>query len=297
MKSRCLTALAVVLLVPGCGHSSHSTVVPVAPSQSATGSVHPPGWGVEGPPAALLTLAPSSTATMYDTVTVSTVPHDPFALAGYTGGWWPTFGALTRTWPRAHTVSIAISARERADCLDVEPGDATAGDVPGWVRAEKRAGHPRPCVYSDWSEYVGQIRPVLERAGIHRSQVWEWDAHYTFTPHIDPGFDGTQWTDRAFGRNLDASLVLRSFLSIAHPPLNPTPKPKPRPIPKRKPSSRRGVEHAHLKALDIERAKIRRHLLNAGCRVKHPRPACTPLRKRGAAVNREIRVLKARGVK
>jgi hypothetical protein len=59
----------------------------------------------------------------------------------------------------------------------------------------------------------------------------------------------------------------------------------------------RSAEHRHLKALDIERHHIRQYLLNAGCRVKHPRPACRPLRKRGAAVNREIRVLKSRGVK
>lgn len=59
----------------------------------------------------------------------------------------------------------------------------------------------------------------------------------------------------------------------------------------------RRAEHRHLKALYVERHKIRVHLLNAGCRVKSPRSACHPLFVRGRDVNREIRVFKARGVK
>jgi lysozyme len=58
----------------------------------------------------------------------------------------------------------------------------------------------------------------------------------------------------------------------------------------------RVAEHHHLKALYVERTKIRRHLLHAGCRVKHPRSACRPLFKHGAVVNHEIRVLHARHI-
>jgi hypothetical protein len=60
------------------------------------------------------------------------------------------------------------------------------------------------------------------------------------------------------------------------------------------PAHRRRREHAHLKALDRELPKIRRHLLNSGCRVARPRRACQPLFRRGAAVKREIAVLHAR---
>lgn len=60
--------------------------------------------------------------------------------------------------------------------------------------------------------------------------------------------------------------------------------------------TRRVREARHLHALYAERVRIRRHLLNSGCRVKHPRRACTPLFRRGAAVNHEIAVLRARGV-
>lgn len=56
-------------------------------------------------------------------------------------------------------------------------------------------------------------------------------------------------------------------------------------------------ETQHLHSLYRERVKIRRHLLNSRCRVTHPRRACRPLFQRGDAVNREIRVLRARGIR
>lgn len=222
MKSRCLAALTAVTLIAGCGHNT---------TQSATGSVHPAGWGKPAPATALLGARPVPTAAMFDSIDVGTIPRGPFALAGYTAGRWPTFVPMRHRWPRAHTVSIAISARYHADCLDVEPGDATPNEVAVWVHADIRAGWRKPCVYSSWWEFHGQVNPALARAHISRSQVWEWDASYTYTPHIDAGFDATQWTDKAYGRNLDESLVTRAFLSIAHPALVP-PKPRPKPDPR-----------------------------------------------------------------
>ncbi len=216
--------LAGLIGVAGCGGG--------AEKQSAGGSKHPPGWGTIHAPLSQQRLAPppGTVATMYDTITLGTVPRDPFALAGYTSGFWPTFLPLRHAYPNAHTVSIAISVRHNADCLDVEPGDASPAQAPAWVRSEKAAGWPKPCLYSSYYEFVNEVRPALSRAGISRAQVWEWDADYTYRSHIDVGFDGTQWTDVAFGRNLDASLVTRAFLAIAHPPLTaPQPPPKPRP--------------------------------------------------------------------
>jgi hypothetical protein len=294
MRRRLSLVLLPLAIFAGCGHSS--------PPQSAGGSVHPPGWGAPAPLSQrvpLFKLTAGTTATMYDTVSVSTVPHRPFAAAGYTAGNWPTFLPLRRAFPSAHVISIAIASRYYADCLDVEAGDAPASAVPGWVRSEMRAGWRKPCVYSDWWHFTHEVFPVLERAGIHRWQVWKWDADYTYRPHIDRGFDGTQYSNRCLGRNLDCSVVTRSFLAIAHPPLRPAPKPKPKPKPKPrpKPNPHREAERRHLRALEAEVVKIRRHLLNSGCRVKHPRPACKPLFVRGREVKREIRRLRGRGVR
>lgn len=164
----------------------------------------------------------SDTVAMFDSVDVATVPADAPAVAGYTAGRWPTYGSLVAKFPKAAHISIAIGARYHADCLDVEPGDAVPSEVPAWVRADIAAGFHKPCVYSSTSEFASQIRPLLAAAGISRSQVWEWAAHYTYVPHIEPGFDATQWTDRALGRNLDESMVTRAFYSYFAPNAVPT---------------------------------------------------------------------------
>ena len=290
MKSRCLAAFAAVMLIAGCGQT-HT-------SQSATGSVAPSGWGKPAPVSApLLLVRPVATAVMFDTIDVGTVPAHPFALAGYTAGHWPTFRPLRYRWPLAHTVSIAISARDHADCLDVEPGDATPSEVAGWVRADIKAGWRKPCVYSSWWEFHDQVSRALARAHIARSQVWEWDASYTYWPHIDAGFDATQWTDRAFGRNLDESLVTRAFLSIAHPALTPSLKPhrKPKPHPRHRPKPRPKLKRCgRLCALKHERGHLRKVLVEQHCRVKHPDRHCRGVLWSGAQVNREIHRLGGR---
>lgn len=290
MKSRCLAALAAVMLIAGCGQTH--------PSQSAMGSVHPAGWGKPAPVTARLSVGrPVPTAAMFDTITLGTVPGDPFALAGYTAGRWPTFLPLRHRWPQAHTVSIAISARDHADCLDVEPGDATPSEVAGWVRADIKAGWRKPCVYSSWWEFHDQVTPALAQAHISRSQVWEWDADYTYWPHIDAGFDATQWTDRALGRNLDESLVTRAFLSIAHPALTPAPKPKPKPSPAPRPRPKphhKPKPCDRLCALKHERGHLRKVLLEQHCRVKHPNRHCRGVLRSGARVNRLIHRLGGR---
>lgn len=291
MRLPIFAALAASIVLTACGTrgASHLSSAPRPPAQavgtqSAAGSVAPPGWGSPAPVSAqLFALRPraGATATMYDTITLSTVPGNPFALAGYTAGFWPTFLPLRHAYPGAHTVSIAIAAGYHADCLDVEPGDAAPSQVVGWVRAEKHAGWPRPCVYSSWWEFRNEVNPALARGGIQQWQVWKWDADYTYRPHIDLGFDATQWTDRCLGRNLDCSLVLRSFLSIAHPALNPpAPKPQPKPAP--------------VSQLLRTRTELRRDLTHRRCRVApyHGRGKyhriCAAWLREGQAVNREL---------
>jgi hypothetical protein len=200
-----------------------------AHAQSAGGSIHPPGWGRPAP--LTFGVAPTvPTMAMFDSVDLSQIPADAPAVLGYAGGQWPTFSKLRLQWPKAHAISTAISASEYAECLDIEPGDAQPYQAPSWIRADERAGYTKPCLYSSWYEFTRQVIPILLAAHISRDEVWEIDADYTNVPHIDAGFDGTQWTDRALGRNLDESLVTRAFLSAATPPyVAPIVKPKPRP--------------------------------------------------------------------
>jgi len=148
---------------------------------------------------------------MYDTVTVNTVPSNPTAVAGYVGGWWPTFSALAKRFPRAKHLSIAVNSHEDADCLDIENGDASPEAAGTWAKRQKSLGKKLVVLYFSVSNKQAVERSITA-SGIKRSEVKFWGAHYTFVPHKESGFDAIQWTDKALGRNLDASLCNWNFL-------------------------------------------------------------------------------------
>jgi hypothetical protein len=162
---------------------------------------------------------------MYDSVTVSEIPHSASAVAGYVGGRWPTYSTLVKEFPHAQHLSIAVNAGEDAECLDIESGDATIADAPTWFRRQKGRGVTTPCFYTSLSN-VDALVAALNKEGIHRPEYRLWSAHYTYRAHvcgppegISVTADATQWTDRALGRNLDESLCDDAFF----------PKPAPRP--------------------------------------------------------------------
>jgi hypothetical protein len=167
---------------------------------------------------------------MYDSVDVSQIPGDAQAVAGYVGGDWPTFPDLEKHWPRAQRLSIAVNAAEDADCLDVEKGDATPADAPGWFQRQKARRVALPCFYGSVS-VIPQIETILAAHGVTRSEYRVLSAHYTGQPHICGAVcglqhpaDGTQWTDAALGRNLDESLLRDAFFAKPDPLAALTPK-------------------------------------------------------------------------
>lgn len=147
---------------------------------------------------------------MYDSIDVNQIPAGAQAVAGYVGGHWPTFSSLERKFPNAKRLSIAVTAEENAECLDVENGDAGPTQAPGWVRRQHARGIVRPVVYANLST-MPQVIAALARNGITRDQYRVWTAHYTNAAHIEPGSDATQWTEHGFGRNLDISLCHLTF--------------------------------------------------------------------------------------
>lgn len=228
-RSRLLALVAVLAAVAAGIALAQLNSNPPTP-QSATGSVHPSGWGQTPPGLKLLAPAPkyTPTAEMFDAVVLGNVPGSPFAVAGYTAGSWPNYLQMRATWPRAHAISVAIQATYHAACLDVEPGDASPSSSGSWTRADIRAGFSRPCIYSDLSE-MPAVKTSLAAAGLSRGQYLLWLAWYRNVPGLLAGYDAVQYTDSCLGRNLDCSTVSLAFLTAAQPPYV-APKPRP-PLP------------------------------------------------------------------
>lgn len=163
-----------------------------------------------------------SISTMYDSIDVRAIPRTAKAAAGYVDGHWPTFYQLRKWLPRAQLLSIAVFAKDGADALDIEQGNATPEQAPGWVKNQIKAGKKKPCVYASVSEMV-RVLKILEASGIPRESVRVITAHYTGKPHLCtakcwPGFpakaDATQWRDSKLDplhRNLDTTLLRRGF--------------------------------------------------------------------------------------
>lgn len=159
---------------------------------------------------------------MFDSVTVAAIPKNAKAVAGYVGGRWPTFSYLGKCFPSAWKISIAVSASEDAECLDVENGDATNAQAPSWYKRQLARGVVRPRLYTSVSN-VEPLREVMKGAGFDVPYDDIWSAHYTLKPHrCGPacGFGmrgvvgATQFHNNFRGRNLDASLCSPTFFSI-----------------------------------------------------------------------------------
>ncbi|MBO0813624.1 MAG: hypothetical protein J2P30_00495 [Actinobacteria bacterium] len=161
--------------------------------------------------------------------------HKPDALAGYVGGifhTWPGIQQLAQRFLGLHLLSVAVNASQDAQCLDIEQGDATPAQAPGWVRRQHKRGIKRPVLYANAST-MPEVWAELRNAGIPRSGYRLWSAHYT-TEHICgpttcaapgvPAVDGTQFASSAWGHNIDRSLLHDSFFTTPKPPA-PAPKP------------------------------------------------------------------------
>lgn len=167
---------------------------------------------------------------MYDTTTIATVPPNPFAVAGYTSGAWPTYEPLVRAFPHAVHVSINVTSAFHGDFLDCEAGDVPPEDhaaICDWYERDLAAGFWRPGPYASVSNMSGIVSALLAR-GHKREDFRVWSAHYGHGPHIcgeqcglNTTADMTQHDDRALGRNLDESLCQDEAFGPVPPPVPP----------------------------------------------------------------------------
>jgi peptidoglycan hydrolase-like protein with peptidoglycan-binding domain len=154
---------------------------------------------------------------MFDDVDAHLLPADAYAYAGYLDGYYANFAQVKAAHPQAHLVGIVTRACDDGEALDVEPGDATISQVPGWLRRQRTRGAARPIVYVSAGN-AQQMINTLAGAGFSRPAYRLWSAHYGFGPHICgpqtcgyPQADATQFTSKALGESLDESEVADDF--------------------------------------------------------------------------------------
>src|ERR1035437_7197016 len=86
-------------------------------------------------------------------------------VAGYINGNYQSFNAIVALNPGKVAVPISITAGANAGVvLDVETGDATPGQAPGWVQMRRAAGTD-PSVYCSESVW-GQVAGAFRNAGM-----------------------------------------------------------------------------------------------------------------------------------
>jgi len=163
---------------------------------------------------------------MFDAVNTGAIPSDAPAVAGYVNGRFVTWLRIQKQFPKAKHLPISVFASGDAECLDVETGDASPAEVPAWVKRQQARGIPKPVIYCSLS-LVRAVLAELATAGIPRTSIRLWTAHYTHVPHrcspkcglgMSTTADATQFTDRALGRSLDESLLADNFFDAAVSP-------------------------------------------------------------------------------
>jgi hypothetical protein len=165
-----------------------------------------------------------------DDVTVSLLPRAwnaaKYAIGGYGAGLFQTWATMVKAFPHAHHVYYAISASDTPHpsigaakvYLDMEPGDATPAQFPGWYRAMRNLGWEAHQLGGYCSVSQGDVVvAAAAAAGIDPSEFDLQCAHYGQGKHVCSrncfsGFhhqaDSTQWTDRFNGVSLDATHYL-----------------------------------------------------------------------------------------
>lgn len=85
---------------------------------------------------------------MADSVTPSNLPAGFDVYGGYDDGSYSNIAAIKALHPNKPVVCFTVFARDNfGDCLDVEAGDATPAQAPGWTYMRRVSGHPQPMNY------------------------------------------------------------------------------------------------------------------------------------------------------
>jgi hypothetical protein len=108
---------------------------------------------------------------MYDSVTPGNIPQDAAMVAGYGSGPYTWPASAWARFPAARRVVIVVSAGVNAgNVLDVEQGDATPAQAPGWCVMRRAAGSV-PSVYCNASTWPA-VRAACAAAKVPEPPYW-----------------------------------------------------------------------------------------------------------------------------
>ncbi len=175
--------------------------------------------------------------TMFDTVND---PGGTFAgleveaIAAYGNGKFANFKSAKKQFPAAHVLKIDVSGEGIGNVGDFEAGDIPYAEAGSWAKGRIEAGVHRPVVYFSVSNW-GAVMASLAAAGLKKSDVRIWTAHYNGVAHLCSAKCGfgvtgrahaTQWgsadahgtlPDPYNGRVIDVSKTSKAFFPTPNP--------------------------------------------------------------------------------
>jgi hypothetical protein len=147
---------------------------------------------------------------VYDAVTPGNIPRlastSTDAIMAYADGLYANLDQVQRDFPRHRHFLIFVHpddpipdwCKGHVIFLDVENGDSTPQDAPGWCRKAHAAG-AIPGLYASRDTWA-QLRATLEHDPLVAggpaatlAAIVKWDANPGTGEHIDNGYDGTQY--------------------------------------------------------------------------------------------------------
>jgi hypothetical protein len=163
---------------------------------------------------------------MADSVTPANLPPGMDLYGGYDDGDFNNVNAIRARFPGKTVIAFTVNpAHNLGDCLDVERGDATPTQAPGWVKLRRGSGHPGPLVYCSEANRQAVLNAFAQQ-GVAAPPLFI--AAYPGSGAVlqHPADAGHQFIDHG---PWDESVVIDYLPGID--PAVPTPKPQPVPPP------------------------------------------------------------------
>jgi hypothetical protein len=144
---------------------------------------------------------------IYDSTTPSAIPGN-HVVATYATGNFAVQGSAVA--PDKAVVWIDTNGTDpHAAALDIEPGDVTPSQAPGWVKSRLAYDPSGTAILytfrSDWSQVQSAVSTLPQWM---QSHIRWWIADPTGVPHMVPGANATQWY---WGSNYDISTASPGF--------------------------------------------------------------------------------------